>query len=553
MKTFMRLVEQLEKTNRTNDKVNYLETYFKTARPEDKVWVIALFTHRRPRGVIKLSLLKQWAIELSGLPEWLFQESYHHVGDLAETLSLLGKLPENIVLDNERISNQLDSIQGLSDVFDKLLWLKDQEVEVQRSWVLSMWNGLSSVERFVFNKLLTGGFRIGVSEQLLFKSVARAAGLTAMEVQQRLMGNWKPQEVSYAKLILQDLTKNSSVPFPFALCYSLEEVLEDGFDGDFAQQLEHKLGSFSDWQVEWKWDGIRAQLVKRGDEIWLWSRGEELINDTFPEIMAWQQAIEFDAVLDGELLVWQEGVPASFQYLQRRLGRKRVGKKMMQEYPVVFMVYDVLEFEGTDARGMSTWERRKLLARLVERDGIRISPVLTGFGWKDVIDLRMQSKSLGTEGLMIKRGDSAYVGGRKRGDWWKWKVAPETVDCVLIYAQRGHGKRASLYTDFTFAVRDGDKLVPFAKAYSGLTNAELVEINAWLKHHTRESFGPVRSVDAELVFEVAFEGISLSIRHKSGIAVRFPRIVRWRKDKTVDAINTLQDLQDLIHHSDRIT
>jgi DNA ligase-1 len=293
-------------------------------------------------------------------------------------------------------------------------------------------------------------------------------------------------------------------------------------------------------------------LVKRGKNVWLWSRGEELINEMFPEVNIWQELLVGDVVLDGELLVWVDGRPASFQQMQRRLGRKRVGKKLLEECPVVFMSYDILELAGEDLRTTSLVERRVLIEELLnglDKGGVKVSPGIEVFSWEEVRQYRSNSATVAAEGLMLKRKDSEYLGGRKRGAWWKWKVAAETVDCVLIYVQRGHGKRASLYTDFTFAVRDGERLVPFAKAYSGLTNAELEEINRWLKNHTRESFGPVRSVDAELVFEVAFEGISRSSRHKSGIAVRFPRIVRWRKDKSVAEIATLDDLNKLIGYN----
>jgi DNA ligase-1 len=542
MRGFVALVERLDKTNRTKEKQQYLVEYFRTAPKEDLIWVVALFTHRRPRGVIKLALLKRWAMEVSGLPEWLFQESYHYVGDLAETLALLGKVEPR----EESGLNLLDienlGLDSLSSIFQRMLMIKKADEQEQKQWVLSVWRELETMERFVFNKFLTGGFRIGVSEQLLFKSIAEVEGLSVLEIQHRLMGNWKPDEGTYSNLIGGGGSGAEAVPFPFALCYSLEEML---VDVGAEVGLEEKLGSVDDWQVEWKWDGIRAQLVKRGGNGWLWSRGEELINESFPEVAAWLDILAGDIVLDGELLVWVDGRPASFQQMQRRLGRKRVGKKLLEECPVIFMSYDVLEIAGKDLRERPLSERRKLLEELLggmAGVGVQVSPRLGVGGWGEVEQYRSNSGTVAAEGLMLKRKDSGYVGGRKRGEWWKWKVAPETVDCVLIYVQRGHGKRSSMYTDFTFAVRDGERLVPFAKAYSGLTNAELEEINRWLKNHTRESFGPVRSVDAELVFEVAFEGISKSSRHKSGIAVRFPRIVRWRKDKTVAEIDTLYNI-----------
>ena len=542
MREFVALVDRLEKTNRTKEKQQYLLEYFRTAPKEDLIWVVALFTHRRPRGVIKLAFLKQWAMEISGLPEWLFQESYHYVGDLAETLSLLGKVENSEQSNLNLLDVKTLGLGSLHSIFQRMLEMKKADVEEQKQWVLSVWRELESMERFVFNKFLTGGFRIGVSEQLLYKSIAEVEGLSVLEVQHRLMGNWKPEEVSYRDLVEVGRSGAEAVPFPFALCYSLEELLVDISE---EVGLDDKLGKVDEWQVEWKWDGIRAQLVKRGKNVWLWSRGEELINEMFPEVNIWQELLVGDVVLDGELLVWVDGRPASFQQMQRRLGRKRVGKKLLEECPVVFMSYDILELAGEDLRTTSLAERRVLMEDFLaglDSGGVLVSPRIEVCSWEEVRQYRSNSATVAAEGLMLKRKDSEYTGGRKRGAWWKWKVAAETVDCVLIYVQRGHGKRASLYTDFTFAVRDGERLVPFAKAYSGLTNAELEEINRWLKNHTRESFGPVRSVDAELVFEVAFEGISRSSRHKSGIAVRFPRIVRWRKDKTVAEIDTLDNI-----------
>jgi DNA ligase-1 len=542
MREFVALVDRLDKTNRTKEKQQYLSEYFRSAPKEDLIWVVALFTHRRPRGVIKLAFLKQWAMEISGLPEWLFQESYHYVGDLAETLSLLGKVENSEQSNLNLLDKKTLGLGSLHSIFQRMLEMKKADVEEQKQWVLSVWRELESMERFVFNKFLTGGFRIGVSEQLLFKSIAEVEGLSVLEVQHRLMGNWKPEEVSYRDLVEVGRSGAEAVPFPFALCYSLEELLVDVSE---EVGLDDKLGKVDEWQVEWKWDGIRAQLVKRGKNVWLWSRGEELINEMFPEVNIWQELLVGDVVLDGELLVWVDGRPASFQQMQRRLGRKQVGKKLLEECPVVFMSYDILEIAGEDLRTTSLVERRILMEDFLaglDKGGVKVSPRIEVCSWEEVRQYRSNSATAATEGLMLKRQDSEYLGGRKRGAWWKWKVAAETVDCVLIYVQRGHGKRASLYTDFTFAVRDGERLVPFAKAYSGLTNAELEEINRWLKNHTRESFGPVRSVDAELVFEVAFEGISKSSRHKSGIAVRFPRIVRWRKDKTVAEIDTLDNI-----------
>ena len=363
-----------------------------------------------------------------------------------------------------------------------------------------------------------------------------------------LMGKWDPFEETYDALIRGgDDKRGRSKPYPFALCYAMEDEVEEGL---------------APWQLEWKWDGIRGQLIKRNGDVFLWSRGEELVNDMFPEVVKAAQELPDGVVLDGELLVWgEDNLPQGFQQMQRRLGRKKVGKKLLMECPVKFMAYDLLEWQCNDMREFVLRDRRKLLESLFDLDtkqrlspvknggdGLLLSPKMTANNWEEAREIRARALEIRAEGLMVKRLDSTYPVGRKRGDWWKWKLEAETVDCVMIYAQRGHGRRASLYTDFTFAVRDAETLVPFAKAYSGLTDAEFLEINQWIKQNTRESFGPVRSVTAELVFEVAFEGIALSKRHKSGIAVRFPRIVRWRRDKKVEEIASLDDLKMMIAH-----
>lgn len=551
MRRFVALIEELDRTTRTKEKVQALERYFREAEHCDKIWVVALFTGRRPRGIIKLANLRKWAAETSGIPQWLFDESYHFVGDLAETMALLaggglvsGESGERI--EREEMGDWVK--MGLDGLFRYLEAMRGMDEERQREWVIGMWGQMQVTQRFVFNKFLTGGFRMGVSEQLLFQAVGLVEEMETGDVAHALMGKWDPFEETYDALIRGgDDKRGRSKPYPFALCYAMEDEVEEGL---------------APWQLEWKWDGIRGQLIKRNGDVFLWSRGEELVNDMFPEVVKAAQELPDGVVLDGELLVWgEDNLPQGFQQMQRRLGRKKVGKKLLMECPVKFMAYDLLEWQCNDMREFVLRDRRKLLESLFDLDtkqrlspvknggdGLLLSPKMTANNWEEAREIRARALEIRAEGLMVKRLDSTYPVGRKRGDWWKWKLEAETVDCVMIYAQRGHGRRASLYTDFTFAVRDAETLVPFAKAYSGLTDAEFLEINQWIKQNTRESFGPVRSVTAELVFEVAFEGIALSKRHKSGIAVRFPRIVRWRRDKKVEEIASLDDLKMMIAH-----
>lgn len=392
-------------------------------------------------------------------------------------------------------------------------------------------------ERFVFNKLITGGFRIGVSQQMMVNALAKTVDIEPAVIAHRIAGNWDPAIMSFEDLLSHDITAvDHSKPYPFYLAYALEDE-------------PATLGDTNLWQAEWKWDGIRGQLIKRNNELFVWSRGEELMTDKFPEYSALKSLLPNGTVIDGEILPALRGKPLPFALLQTRIGRKSVGKKQLQEVPVTFFAYDLLEYHGEDWREKNLFERRKKLEEMV--NGIAhpvlwLSPLVEFSSWKELAETRNRSRDIGSEGIMLKRKYSTYQAGRKRGDWWKWKIDPLTIDAVMIYAQKGHGRRSNLYTDYTFAVRDGDKLVSFTKAYSGLTDKEFLEVDAFVKRNSLEKFGPVRTVKPELVFEIAFEGIAASNRHKSGVALRFPRINRWRKDKKVDEINTLEDLRKML-------
>ena len=533
MKRFAQLFTEVDQTNSTLKKVAALHRYFEDAPQKDRLWAIALLTGKRPRRPVKSSLMRAWAAELAGIPTWLFEESYGVVGDLGETIALL--VP--------RGHEQRPAQEGLSDWMEWIEKLRGLEEEEQKAEVVSAWQQLSDTERFVLNKLIGGGFRMGVSQKLTVRALAAYTGREENVLAHRLMGKWSPTETSFNDLILsEDSSDDDSRPYPFCLAYALEQEVED-------------LGPIHDWQAEYKWDGIRGQLIKRGGEWFLWSRGEELINEGFPDFEAIADNLPDGSVLDGEILPWSEGGPLGFQVLQSRLGRKKVGSALIKKTPVAFMVYDLLEHEGNDLREQPLAERMRLLDDLFA--SIPPSPVLlqsrrlSAKAWDTLITLREEARAMGAEGLMLKSTASVYHVGRKKGDWWKWKIDPLTIDAIMIYAQRGHGRRANLYTDYTFAVWKGEELVPFTKAYSGLTDKEIGELDAWIKRHTRDRFGPVRSVDAEQVFEIAFEGIQASSRHKSGVALRFPRIKRWRKDKPKEEANTLEDLQNLLQSYQR--
>ena len=525
MQIFAELIHRLDQSTKTGDKLDALAWFFGHASDSDSVWVIAIFSHRRPKRQVSTKQLRTWCQEKAGIPDWLFEESYQAVGDLAETIALL--LPSTTGTHNLTLTEWIDWLQNLE---------KDAE-EVKKTKILTAWDQFTSLERFVFNKLITGGFRIGVSQNLLIQALSKFAELSQAQVAHRLMGNWNPEKMSLQELLHSDNSEEDySKPYPFFLAHPIEiDFLENS--------------TVPEWIAEWKWDGIRGQLIRRGQQSFIWSRGEELVNDKFPEILDFLDQVPDGTVLDGELLAFQEGVPLPFSVLQTRITRKTLSKKVLLEAPVSFMAFDLLEWKGKDLRNEPLSRRKVLLEELVNsvnHPKLKLSETITFTSWEELAQVRENARELQTEGLMLKKKESNYETGRKRGSWWKWKLNPMHIDGVLIYAQKGHGRRADLFTDYTFGVWDGETLVSFAKAYSGLTDAEIREVDAYVKKNTKEKFGPVRTVTPGLVFEIAFEGIQASPRHKSGIALRFPRISRWRKDKPIDQANSLADLKALL-------
>ncbi len=531
MRKFAELYTRLDQTTKTNAKIDALADYFAEADPVDTLWTVALLIGKRPKRTIKTGELKQWAVEMAQLPSWLFDESYHIVGDLAETISLV--LPSTRDTSNH-------SLHGL------ILLLKEFDLmaeEEKKETIQKIWNELNTSERLVFNKLITGSFRVGVSQQLVIKALAKRFALKETQIAHRLMGDWNPEQVNLEALLFQEhIHDDVSKPYPFYLAYQLEMAPEE-------------LGDVSNWQVERKYDGIRGQLIVRKGQLFIWSRGEDLMTDKLPEFAALRSLLPDGTVIDGEILPFKNELPMAFHVMQTRIGRKNLTKKALQDAPLVLLCYDLLEHQGKDIREMPLQKRRQLLEDVLHQvhqkentlqEVLRLSPILPCRTPKELARLRLESREYLCEGLMLKHKESPYESGRRRGKWWKWKIDPLTVDGVLLYAQRGHGRRANLYTDYTFAVWDRNELVPFAKAYSGLTDKELLEVDAWVKKNTKEKFGPVRSVTPELVFEIAFEGINPSPRHKSGVALRFPRILRWRKDKVIEEANSKEDLLMLI-------
>jgi len=562
LKAFADLYHQLDATTSSNAKLAALRDYFLVSPAEDAAWAVYFLAGGRPRQLVPTKSLRELTLTLAGLPEWLFEESYHAVGDLAETMALL--LPTSAHTSEEGLSTWVEH---------RLLPLRGLSPEALAQQLTPLLQQLDQRSKLVCIKLITGSFRVGVSRLLVTRALAAVAGVDAKRIAQRLVGytdlSARPTAAHYQQLVAavseEGDERSEGQPYPFFLAHPLQ-LATDAF--------EATIGNPDLWQVEWKWDGIRAQLVKRDGQLWVWSRGEELVTDRFPELQVLTEALPDGTVLDGELVVWKpasddeirhqnaQGQVQPFALLQQRIGRKTLTPKILQTLPVVILAYDLLEWQGADWREQPQSARRAQLEKVVEACGqsqLQLSPLLTGDSWQDLDRQREASRSLGVEGFMLKRKDAHYGVGRTKdvGVWWKWKIDPYTADAVLIYAQTGHGRRASLYTDYTFAVWDSPednperKLVPFAKAYSGLTDAEMREVDAIIRKTTIEKFGPVRSVTPTMVFELGFEGIALSSRHKSGIAVRFPRMLRWRQDKPVAEADTLQTLQALLPQASR--
>jgi DNA ligase-1 len=537
MLRFARLFDDIDRTTSINAKVAAMAEYFASAPAADAAWVVYFLTGRRLKRLVTYNAIRDWTLAATGLPDWLLQECQAIVGDNAEAAALvLDQLPPAPVEDLP-LSRWIE---------ERILRLRQRDPAAQQVLVTGWFRVLDRLHRLIVLKLMTGELRVGVSQTLVVRALARAGDLAPTAVAARLMGEWTPSAEWFTALLSREgAADDRTRPYPFFLALPL--------DTDVAA-----LGAPPEWLVEWKWDGIRAQLVRRAGAVHLWSRGEELITHRFPEITAAGTHVPDGTVLDGEILAFRDGRPLPFALLQQRVGRRRQVGQLARAVPVVFMAYDILEQNGVDVRGRPLRNRRAMLESLPDvlptlddpaRSGsgvIRISPIVAAASWEAFATLRSTARARGVEGLMLKRLDSAYGVGRRRGDWWKWKIEPLTIDAVLIYAQPGSGKRASLLTDYTFGVWDGERLVPVAKAYSGLTNDEIVELDRWIRRHTMERFGPVRHVDPVLVFELGFEAIARSGRHQSGIAVRFPRMLRWRRDKKAAEADTLASVRALL-------
>jgi DNA ligase-1 len=527
MRRLAALFDRLDRSTATLEKRAALVDYFREAPPRDAVWALFLLSGGKLARIAQSGELRAWIARASATPGWLVEDSHAYVGDLAETLTLL--------LDDPAPAARVDA--PLHHWVERLLLpLRGADAGTREAAIATAWATLAGTERLMFNKLLTGALRVGVSQRLVQQALAELSGIDIARIAQRMMGSWPATPAFYAALLAPEATAaDAQQPYPFFLASPLEQPAES-------------LGPLQDWLLEWKWDGIRLQLIRRGTQVALWSRGEERVDGRFPELEAAARALPDGCVLDGELVVWREQRVLPFAALQKRIGRLKPGAKLLAEAPVVLLAYDLLEQDHADLRAEPLQQRRARLAALLQASGderLRLSGEVVAADWEEAARRRAEARALGVEGLMLKRRTSPYQVGRRRGDWWKWKLDPLTIDAVLVYAQSGSGRRATLFTDYTFALWDGERLVPVAKAYSGLDDREILRLDRWIRANTRERFGPVRVVEPLHVFELGFEGVQQSARHKSGVAVRFPRILRWREDKPAAEADRLDTLRAL--------
>ncbi|TVQ61752.1 MAG: ATP-dependent DNA ligase [Phycisphaerales bacterium] len=567
MRRFADLFERLDRTTSTNARLDAMAAYFRETPPEDAAWGVYFLIGEKLKRLVKSADLRRWAMREAGIEEWLFRECRASVGDMAETIALL--LPERAhdpepspepVLLLETLGEDADAPSerdlSLSRWVERLSVLRHLEPREQERRVVSWWRELSAREVFILNKLMTGALRVGVSRTLVVRALARAFNIEKERVAHRLMGGFEPTPDAFCRLIAPEGSaedRNVSRPYPFFLASPIAATSDQEADVE-------SLGDAREYLAEWKWDGIRAQLIKRageaGGSLTLWSRGDEDLTLRFPEVTAAAARTPGAFVLDGELVAYDHDAqrPHPFGVLQTRIGRTNVHERALREAPGVFIAYDVLELDAADLRSRALVERRRLLEDLLhahagDRRAITVSECVVATSWEALRERRASSRSRGVEGLMLKRLDSPYRVGRVRGDWWKWKVEPLTIDAVLTYAQPGSGRRANLLTDYTFSVwrnEPGGELVTITKAYSGLNAKEIETLDKWIRQHTLERFGPVRRVEPTHVFEIGFEAIGVSDRHKAGLALRFPRMLRWRTDKNPHDADTLASVLELL-------
>ncbi len=591
---FTRLFNELDETNHTVEQLAALERYFKAAPAADAAWALHLLIGAKAPRALKNSQLREWISTVADLPTWLVDESCETVGDIAETLALLLPDPPTVPAGGSLALHRL--------ITERLLPLAGLGPEARRDLVVTTWRELDGAQRFIWNKLITGSFRIGVSRTQVARALGKTAGVSASVMAHRLLGFQEPTEAAFRALLAAESANENFGPYPFQTANAIKSAEPAGDPTieslDLFPRLvgapgtgptitrPEELGSASDWQAEWLLDGLRVQVMRRGDAVLIWSQDEELLNPEFPEIAEAAQLLPDGTVLDGDLVVWpaSDVCPGTRADIQQRLSHATPGAGLQRKLPVVFIAQDIIEAAEIDQRGRPLLARRRQLAEVLapaadrhretqatrpasgSTDGSQMdlfgSPPaaaahhapfrfraasLVSFGsWEQLASLRREARDHGAAGLILKRTESCYGASVETSAWWIWPIEPLRINAVLIAALPGHGNSPRAFSDYTFAVWCDDELVPFAKTGTGLTEIGFRAMDDFIRAHITGKFGPVRSVKAELVFELEFDSVQTSTRHKSGLVVRSARIHRRRPELSAAEADTLEALRLLV-------
>ena len=540
MRNFATLFKELDETAQADLKIEALINYFKKVPPEDLAWTVSLLLGRKIKQVISVKRLRKWSVELTQIPDWLLAECLNNVGDLAETISLI--LP----------------FEGNSENIPLHVWieqcifpLKDQQEEIQKEKIVSFWHQLNSVERFLFNKLVTGSFHVDIPPKLIIKALSSFCSLNEKYISQRLIGNWVPTAGFFNFLCTSNVSDTmANIPYPFNPVVQLDLKVED-------------LGNINQWLFEWKWNGIRSQIIKRENKVFIWSHDEDLLNDSFPELYELGSILPDGTVIEGIIIPIRDNILLPSAELKKRIAKRYPVKKILSDIPVSFVAFDLLEFDKEDIRNKSLNQRRNLLKEIlndITDKRIILSGVVECNSWKDLKIARSEAGKKSVDGLMLKRlyspysiGSETIVSAMQSGilttNWYKWKNDPLTINAILLYARLEQGSTSPLFKEYTFALWHDGKLIPFAKTSSGLTDEEIIQVDSFIRKNTLGKFGPVRTVKPELVFKLEFDGIQKSSRNKSGIVVLSPHITRWHHYKKIEEAGSLNSLTILLNNS----
>lgn len=524
MKAFAELIFNLRKWDTENNQIRYIKEYFSISDDRDCIWAIYILLGKKIKNEFRSKQqLKKWACEYAEIPDWLFDESYSFTGDLTETISLI--LP----------GKEADSGRTLTEWMHYMESFCKSDDQGNKKKVVDAWKELDHTETYVFNKLIPGNFKSGVDEKVIIKALSKFLNIESNVISNRIKSNWHPDLISFYELFSKFNPDDIiSKPYPF--------IPEEVFESE-----PGVLGSAADWLAEQKFKGIRCQLIFRKGKIFLWTDNGELINDKFPEFEFIKKYLPDDSVFTGSIICINNGMKSQHNYLQARLRRKNISSKSLKESPVIFMMNDLLEYEGTDMRNKFLIERKELIKcnkfMISKNNLIKYSENIKFENWEELRTIRRKSSDTISGGIILKKKNSLFLSDINE-KYLICKPEPLSADAVLMYALKG--ERTDLFSEFTLGVWDKGKLVSIAKINSGLSEEEIREVSEFVNNNTLEKFGPVRTVRPELVFNISFESISFSVRHKSGVVLQSPEISKWIRGKNIFDASSLENLKKFI-------